>query len=306
MSISRYNEKENNWNQSLAPPRLIAPFNETRVLFKQEKVADDELDTDLNLVVDWSERKTLINIIYFLTRFWNPVEINDPEFVYIGPTIESIAILEEMFPNFKFHYYFSNSTLESKSKNVIIYNVPIEEQDIEQWLSKSRRKKLFMYFNYDINLQKDLYLQIEPLYANLSFDLSLLDGDNVEYLDGVLVKQPWDSLNSQEYRLITNTKNTKSYDLNDHIRNLMYHNLIVRQQYIYTQPFLDSKLKYIGQSNDELINDFDSNYEILVLKFYLVKYRLEKSWTNVKTLSSYITNSLDPKLNLNQRRKINQ
>lgn len=124
----------------------------------------------------------------------------------------------------------------------------------------------------------------------------------VEYLDGKIFYQTWESGSSTEGRLWVTKKNDsydkRKYNYLAYEEQMFYHNNQIRNKVGYNNLFTNSPESY---ANSELLNDFDSTFEAYILAMYCKKIQVSVISKNVTELSNHITNFLGGK-NLTYRR----
>jgi hypothetical protein len=131
----------------------------------------------------------------------------------------------------------------------------------------------------DMELQRKWVEAIKPKYSMLKFRLPFpekevieLLGENVEYLPGIIYKQPWSRGKSIETRLIVSGDNLVpvKYSLSDYEQQMFYHNSVLRRM-DYKFPFSE-KLDGIVISKFLTINKrYDSAYIITLLNQYFIR-----------------------------------
>ena len=147
----------------------------------------------------------------------------------------------------------------------------------------------------DMNMQQNWVLVMNPEHALLKFRLPyVLDGNDriVQYLKGIVYWQVWAPQTSTETRLKPVRNASGVYELADwnileYEQWCFYQNTVNREKTFYTNPFTGT--------NDpidfpELLNDFDSTAEAVILRLYLEKIGAKGDiYTQVKRLSRLIT-----------------
>lgn len=284
--------------------------------YYSRKVYDDKP----TYLVHWGQRKLLLNEIAFLTYFWDPKEVPDPVIVYVGAAAgDHIPILLELFPQIsEMHLYDPAKFSIRPTDKIFIYNQLFTKEDAEIW---DERDDIF--FISDIRVREgeyDDYTQeenergivedhqrqlrwveiINPVQAHLKFRTPFpvsKEFYEMEYFDGIVFFQPWAPINSTETRLIPSKgKNgkykKKIWDSKKHEEQLFYHNTVLRDNLIYNNPFLKSS-NSIPIDPPELLNDYDSVAETIILRDYLVKMGKKADKEDVITLSRYITKRLN-------------
>lgn len=157
----------------------------------------------------------------------------------------------------------------------------------------------------DMQAQQRWVLIINPVHALLKFRLPYaVSGTDrvVQYLKGIVYWQPWAPQNSTETRLKPTRNDAGVYELADwstleYEQWNYYHNSIEREQIRYRNLFT-------GTSDPidppELLNDYDSVAEAMILKLYAEKLGtndLLAQYNTVKKLSrvmTWVNNSCKP------------
>lgn len=250
--------------------------------------------------VKWGQRKLMITEVQFLTLFWDPEKVPDPIIVYAGAAHgKHISLLAQFFPEATFHLYDPRKfVIKADNKQIFIYNQLFTDQDAIQWSGRNN-----VYFICDIRsgqddssfaeferaIGKDMKDQerwteiMNPVYAHLKFRIPFLKeefGQYMEYLYGYLFIQPWIGEKSTELRLVISGTSGKKIEWNTYKieSQMFYHNVEVRGKNMFINPFKSSKRscendKLIPISPPELLNDWDSLCEIIVLMNYIMKRR---------------------------------
>jgi cap2 methyltransferase len=292
----------------------VSPSTEYRERNKNEKTS-----------VHWGQRKLLISEIQFFTLFVNEKVIPNPIIVYAGaaPAIHT-DFLSQLFPNFVFHLYdpavFSNVIYNNPK--IFIYNQFFTDMDAQKWANRND-----VYFISDIrtadyrklntieleeNISNDMQLQlnwyniIKPISALLKFRLPWPDRwstDTYKYLPGYIFKQVWAPQSSTEGRLVPTSNDFIEYKIKQYEESMFYFNSVVREQFKYLDPLNDEIT--IGLDPPELINDYDSTAEEIILRDYLIKYSLN-SKENIIFLSRKITEILNFGVHVNKWKTLNK
>ena len=108
---------------------------------------------------------------------------------------------------------------------------------------------------------------------------------HVEYLDGWIFKQAWAPQTSTETRLVP-YGDVKIYDGLKYEAQMFYHNTQIRENNVYNNP-ITHDLSPINPP--ELLNDFDSTLECMILMDYYMKYGEPISIDAIANLSNLIT-----------------
>jgi hypothetical protein len=273
--------------------------------------------------VHWGQRKLLVGEVQFIIYFVD-LDIKDPiNIVYAGAAPGThINILLEMFPfdNLLFHLYDKgdyNAFNIKESERVKIHDKYFDNSDAEIWSRENN-----VYFISDIravnyrdmskedneigiwneNLQQRKWIEImKPKRAQLKFRLPYPDiwekikGSifrELEYLDGIIFFQGWSPQTSTETRLVPYPElENKTYDIVKYEQQLAYFNQN-REIFKYEQSI----------DPPELIDDYDSNCEVSVIRDYLYKMGKEGLDDQIRQISRYWTNYLGKEHTLNMRR----
>jgi len=145
-----------------------------------------------------------------------------------------------------------------------------------------------------MKLQERWYYKIKPVSAYLKFRLPYPVGfipHNFEYLDGLIIKQPWAPYCSVETRIVPNGK-SKIWNIKKYESQMFYYNTEIRNKKFYLNPLtLDNT--YLDYP--ELLNDHDSIFEITILLNYYKKININKepSKNDIINLSRLITKNLN-------------
>jgi len=128
----------------------------------------------------------------------------------------------------------------------------------------------------DMNMQQNWVQIMNPEHALLKFRLPYaIDGKDriVQYLKGIVYWQPWAPQTSTETRLKPIRNKSGIYDLADwsileYEQWSFHHNVVDREENYYTNIFIHTNepIDY-----PELLNDYDSVAEAMILKFYFEK-----------------------------------
>ncbi|GIW70160.1 MAG: hypothetical protein KatS3mg101_0907 [Patescibacteria group bacterium] len=274
----------------------------TRIDDKSNMINFDLFYETYKRVPRWGQAKLLFFEIQFLTHHWSSKHKN-PTLLYIGAASgEHIVILSQLFPSIKFELYDNrefDKRLYSRD-NVTIHNKLFEEEDLEYW----KGKELYLISDIrtvdyldkegvtkedlinndeiiikDMELQRHWYEVLKPIAASLKFRLPYFFHNELSYLDGKLIVQPWAPRNTTECRLIPNGK-TKTWNIREHVNKMAYLNTIVRKEFRFYN-FIDGNSKKPFSVKHGLNNDFDSAYTVLIALNYLKKMSMYNSNTTL-------------------------
>ena len=243
--------------------------------------------------ISWGQRKLLLILISFLTQHCSEVE--NPIIVYAGaaPGV-NIGLVADLFPKITWHLY-DPATFKVKTdtkRKIIVYNKIFTDENALYW---SKKKVIFISdirtADYtktenltqneeqifgDMEMQKRWVEIIKPVKTQLKFRLNYTgDGrpDEMEYLDGVLYKQPWAPQTSSETRLVLTSPDLKykNYSCQKYEYQMFYHNVILREKEKYENSFAD----------EELGEDWDSACEVYIWQKYLATVKTQKTVTDM-------------------------
>lgn len=105
------------------------------------------------------------------------------------------------------------------------------------------------------------------------------------YLEGKIIKQPYTSPFSAETRLIGQKISFRDYSLSSYESKMFYHNKYTRRDFRFSNPVSKNRVIWYP----ELLDDYDSTYEIMILKKLLEKINEPVNEINIKKLSRSIT-----------------
>jgi len=266
---------------------------------------------DQKLSVHWGQRKLFIGELQFLTLFWNPQEVPSPIVVYAGaaPGIH-IPFLSSLFPQMTFHLYDPASFLmDQHNERIHLYNRKFDVSEAKRWAG---RKDVFFISDIrtadykimspeqneaaiieDMQNQACWYKIIKPVHALLKFRLpypGLGQPSKFKYLDGYIFKQVWAPQTTTETRLVPFGDNEVEYDILKYESQMFYHNTQIREQTSFLNP-ITSQAEPIAKPN--LLNDFDSCAEAIILLDYLKKMNGFGNTSMISALSNRITQEMN-------------
>lgn len=271
--------------------------------------------------VHWGQRKLLLGEIAFLTLYWDEKRLPNPTVVYVGASPGThIPFLSQLFPTITFHLYDPLPFNFSESNRLILYPRHFTDDDARRWshfndevllisdirssdytqLTTEENEKMI---DTDMTTQKNWYLIMKPVKALLKFRLPYsypTAPRTVSYLAGDLLLQPWGPQTTTETRLIPKSTDEIDWDIVKYESQMFYHNTVSREQCFYFNPLTSHPAKKRKPVDPpELLNDYDSVAEAVILKAYLNKI----GWNNdlereVIKLSREITRTLHPKKTL--------
>lgn len=286
------------------PRSFILDFNSDK-----EKEYNEKLKLTKN--VHKGQVKLFCNELLFILNhvYDGSSDKNEKLIVYVGagPGYH-IPLLVKMFPHLKWHLYDCRFAKELRCmKNVELFERYFEEKDIEIYKGMKKSNKSFdLYFISDIrdlsyNAKKqtleeemkifnDMEFQekwvraIKAKYSMIKFRppfpvphvLDYLKKDYIEYLPGLVYKQPFAKITSVETRLVTSEKEcekTTRYYLKQYESLMFYHNAVYRNlNFSYN---LDEFVKGVEVKENVTI---DTRYDFasIVMMFYHYFMRLKK------------------------------
>lgn len=275
----------------------------------------------------WGQLKLMATELLFLSIYSD----SDTDIViYAGAAPGShIFTLSKLFNHLEFHLY-DTAKFDSRLKdltNVQLYNSYFTEDHIQRYNSLNKkcmfisdirnlsydRNKMNMRVNQDM-IWNDMMLQqswlgmLQFTHASLKFRLPYPEefvlhkyGDEVEYLDGVLLKQAYAGPYSTECRLIVDGSKLsyRKWNLKSYEQKMFYHNKIVRQMMTYKHLILNNTENLypdkVFQHKSEpfmLTRDYDSMFFGTAVIKYMKKIGTGVNTCNFKKLCDYILSSI--------------
>jgi hypothetical protein len=262
-----------------------------------------------NLSVQWGQRKLLLVELFLLLNYYAEMfkEVKNVHLVYVGagPGIH-IPFITEIFKEITFHLYDTKFSFDP-FPNTVLYRKFFDEEEALKWrdncsiflsdirnpkfhkVDDTHMKEMEKFVAEDMNKQKEWVEIIRPKLFMLKFRLPYyfeeLNIETIEYLDGKILKQPYAKRVSTETRLIGTEIKYREYNVKKYESQMFFHNKWIRTEYKFENPF--SGIEPLWPP--ELLNDYDSVYEILVLEKLLRRLGKEVNETNIKKLSRMIT-----------------
>ena len=273
---------------------------------------------DEKTAISWGQRKLLITLVQFLTYFWKVSEVPNPVIVYAGaaPGI-SIAIASLLFPEVTFHCYDPLPYKIKSTKKIKLYQDFFTDETAKYWGEQQKKDKNIFFISdirtADYLLAKDLddnesqiwgdmenqkrwHKIIKPVKSHLKFRLPYTGGnrpEEVKYLYGYLLKQPYAGQTSTESRLVPLDNDTETlWSCRKYQSQMFHHNIVVREKYKYLNPFTNDLTPLDGE---ELTNEWDYRAESQVWMDYLQVRTGKVDWTAVKALSRSATTKITEK-----------
>ena len=264
------------------------------------------------VAVPWGQRKLFMIELEFFSLYWNPDQVPNPIIVYAGAAPgKHIHQLSIMFPNFTFYLWDPRVFELTPSDKIHIYQDYFTDDTAQQWSNRNDvffisdirtadYKEINDSYKNDWQILQDMYKQqdwhkiIKPVASLLKFRLPYSDTGlplKIDYLDGILLKQPWAPQTSTETRLVPYDHSTmKEWDCVKYEEQLFYFNTIVREKFTYYNLFDHSSNLLCPP---ELVNDYDSTAEAFIISLYLSKYNANPTIDLVSSLSVIITDSIN-------------
>jgi hypothetical protein len=173
------------------------------------------------------QRKLLIADVQFLERLPDDVEV----VVAGGAPGYHYSMISRMYPSILFHLYDTAEFGISESSNIKIHERLYDGKF-------KRQHYLISDIRSDDSTESDISndMTTQARWARRAIESSLKFrapfSGTIEYLDGVLVLQPWSGPRSTEMRLFTHQHaKTRSYEAYEIERRLAYHNLVRRPDF---------------------------------------------------------------------------
>lgn len=257
------------------------------------------------LSAEWGQRKLLMTELFLLLNYYPKLK-SSSHLVYVGagPGIH-IPFIAKIFKEITFHLYDLKFSFVP-FPNTVFYKKFFDDDEAYKWrgkqcifLSDIRDPKFKEEGRYEEQMEKyvaeDMRKQmgwveiIRPSLFMLKFRLPYYlensSDKTFKYLDGQILKQPYTKLSSTETRLIGTDVKYKTYDFSKYVQQMFYHNRRIRTEQKFENPFTGINPLW----PPELLNDYDSVYEIFVLFKLLERLGEEVNAKNVKRASRVIT-----------------
>jgi hypothetical protein len=265
--------------------------------------------------VESGRRKLILADFTLFTYFWDPQKIPEPTVVYVGaaPGIH-IPFISKCFPQIKKFELYDPAEFKVESTE----KIQIHQEFFTDKLAETYRDRKDVIFISDIRGHKEKDMPVEiferdilipnmrdqarwyqimtPPLASLKFRLPYYKQSKspiFEYLPGTIVKQVWTGYQSTETRLIPSGTKMIDYNLKWYEEAMFYHNALLRNEIqVFANP-LEGKKKLESIDGKELLNDFDSVYEAIVLRDYIIKYSGKYKANQVVALTRAITTQVN-------------
>lgn len=284
-------------------------------ILNQYKHGEREYDESLQLKrnIHKGQIKLFSNeLLFILNHVYDSLSDNIQKLiVYVGAGPgHHLPLLIKMFPKLNWHLYdcrFDNKL--SYFENVKLYQRYFEDTDLENY--KKLKSKFDIYFISDIrdlsydpkkqtleeemkifndmDLQKNWVKELKAKYSMIKFRppfpvqhvLDYLKKDYIEYLPGIIYKQPWAKITSVETRLVIHEKDcnkTAYYNLKKYESQMFYHNSIFRNKnFIFPLSGVFNDQNIDGKTKINTKYDF----AFIITLFYHYFMRLNKEDANV-------------------------
>jgi len=267
---------------------------------------------DEKTAISWGQRKLLITLVQFLTYFWKSQKIPNPIVVYAGaaPGI-SIAITSLLFPEVTFHCYDPLPYKIKANEKIKLYQDFFTDKTAQYWAAKQKENGNIFFISdirtadyllakdldenesqimEDMENQKRWHKIIKPVKSHLKFRLPYTGGnrpEEVKYLYGYLLKQPYAGQTSTESRLVPLDNETEiMWSCRKYQSQMFHHNIVIREKYKYLNPFTNDLTSLDGE---ELTNEWDCRAEAQIWMDYLLLRSGKVEWASVKALSRLAT-----------------
>lgn len=265
----------------------------------------------------WEERGRCISIIAFLCFTINDGKNYDVIYLSANPD-SHVYVLAKLFPKITWHLYETNSDLVSQDdlhpdimKRIKINIGKSTLDDFKRWIG--RNNVIFisalrpgtppgipeteMRDHQTMIDQEKLNFFIRPQHSLLRFkppNLEPVKGNHMQYMAGRTMFIPYTYDDSEETWLMPYNYQI-IWNLPEYWNKMRWHNTHRRKKTTYTGV---SEVDPV-----ELKNDYDSAYEVYVLKTYLEKNAVEPTKKRIAGLSRFITMTIDDSKSLKSLRK---
>jgi len=287
------------------------------VITPQSKTLPYKKMNGIHVSIENGRRKLILDDITLFTYYWDPKTLPNPTVVYVGAAPGNhITLISHMFPQIASFILYDPSPFQIReSKKVKILNQFFTDKDCEQY--KDRKDIIFIsdirgaktpdmsieQFEKEMLIpnmraQENWYKLINPSLCCLKFRLPYYSEGKerkFSYLPGVILKQAWTNPESTETRLIPQDNKNIDYDTLFYEQACFYHNKVLRgEEQIFRNP-LKGKKPLDPIDGKELLNDFDSVFEAIILRDYLIKYQGDYKTDQVVALTRVLTEESNKK-----------
>ncbi|SNW62990.1 Poly A polymerase regulatory subunit [Orpheovirus IHUMI-LCC2] len=250
--------------------------------------------------VHHAQYKAFLSELQFFTLF---VEDKDPIVVYIGATPNyQIVTIANLLGVGQFHLY-DEGIKEILHPRIKTYNKKFDDEDINRWKDKgvylicniknkspdeSTEKEFSESIFAMMKEQEDLYLKLNPKKALLQFKLPYvyewMTNLEFEYLDGILLLQPWVTQISSECKLIPRIGKDgmikKKWNIQTYQEQMYYHNTIRREKVKY-------KNQVTGRNGIVIEGDLTEDYDSALTTFILLNFYMKTNAGKKPTIGEF-------------------
>ena len=259
-----------------------------------EEINEVKKVNNIQKSVNFTDRKKLLMDIYFLTNF---IEEPDCYCMYMDASsnMKHMDFLSGIFPNIKFLIFNPLIINYKNSEKITYFKTEFSLEEFNK-ISTSKNKLLISW------VKKNLFENHKKLINSGNFigtssvfsinENLLKTQKTLEYPEGKLVYNIWDNKNLFDCRFFTFTLNPSNitYDLAKIKIMIEYHNLFTREYQTF-KNILDLSKENINPP--ELLNDFDSLYEIMIIYSFLDSIFDLINENTIIEFSNLITKSLN-------------
>ncbi|AYV79690.1 MAG: polyA polymerase regulatory subunit [Faunusvirus sp.] len=246
----------------------------------------------------WGQRKLLINEIYFLTKYNDPTKI----ILYIGAADGyHIDFLAKMFPKNKFILYDPGTFKIKSSQQIEIHKQFFTDQEARKYVGRGNNilfisdiRNLNVVKNIknknekeaddiiveDLNKQRKWIEIIRPYRSILKFRTPYRPG-TTHYFAGKIYLQQYGPLSSETRLLVKDPTKFTNYNNQEFDEKMYYFNINIRNKSYDIMKLVIDKL--------DIINNWDTTMELLILKKYLTIVTKNYSELNLIKLFTDIT-----------------
>lgn len=276
-------------------------------------------------------RKLFNTFLHFLTLYSEEGDICICHGTDTGIYLDAIF---HSFPKIKF-IIIGNEKLWNNFNNVTVVDIINNERDMKKILSKYVNKKVLYFYGdsnpvtrkttrdafskQELEFQKKIVEYLEPKKYSIRFNPPATENGkrifSFDYLDGEIFLQSFNKLSSSETRLIGDTLNTKTWDLDSYFNRIFYLTVFIREWQFYIIDSIQTKgsdncfdcafedklytdyiKKYSGFSSTqemrEWISEFDGSLSLYTEKGYFMKNDKKIYWEDFlsqKGIRDFIT-----------------
>lgn len=238
----------------------------------------------------WGQRKLLMSEIDFLNRYYDDYDQSkDKYLLYVGASPgHHINYLKKMFPDIHFilydkvktavelddhaefhHKYFDQQEAEKYKDKNLFFVCDIRNLDVGKLKGDERTGIRHGIIGDDMSKQMEWVKIMNPKQSLLKFKLTWLS-EKTEYLDGTVYFQVWNTMGSNEQRLVPD----KSY------KTKIWNNITYEEICAYFNH--ETRFKKIKHNFGNCLGQYhESVVEGLILKEYVEKF--EPDITDINT-----------------------